>query len=142
MSVESGFRRLLDFWATLDRERLGALRDLAAPDVRFSDPFHDVTGVDAVIGALDRMWDLADEPRFEIRHAALDGRTGLVAWTLRFRDRRGRAGSIEGMSEIALDGAGRLVAHRDHWDAASQVYARAPLLGPVLRAARRRIAGR
>ena len=141
MSIEGGFSRVLEFWETLDRDRLGMLHGLAVPDVRFNDPFHDVTGVEAMIGVLDRMWEVVAEPSFVVRHAALDGRTGLLAWTFQFRDRRGNPGSIEGMSEIELDETGRVVAHRDHWDAASQVYARVPLLGPVLRAARRRIAG-
>jgi len=40
----------------------------------------------------------------------------------------------------AADGRGKVVAHRDYWDAAEELYAKLPLLGPLVRLLGRRFA--
>ncbi|MFQ3623490.1 MAG: nuclear transport factor 2 family protein, partial [Acetobacteraceae bacterium] len=49
---------------------------------------------------------------------------------------------IEGVSEIRFAASGLVSAHLDHWDSGSQVYARLPVLGAVIRAVSRRLAAR
>jgi hypothetical protein len=44
------------------------------------------------------------------------------------------------MTEVHFDQSGKVAAHLDHWDAASQLYEHVPLLGGVLRIIRRRLA--
>ena len=53
---------------------------------------------------------------------------------------------LEGMSEIHIGDDGLVTAHIDHWDSASQLLSRLPLIGLILRPALRlfrvRTAGR
>jgi steroid delta-isomerase len=127
------------YWETLSPASTGDLRHLAVPAMRFTDPFNAIVGVDRIVAMLDHMLSSLNAPRFEVRRAAVGDDCAFYAW--RFEARfRGRAIEIEGVSEVTFDAEGRVTLHRDHFDAAMQVYARLPLLGGLLRIARGRFA--
>jgi steroid delta-isomerase len=142
--MSDGMRASLDayvrFYETLTPGTIGALQALVTPDVEFRDPFNDVKGVEAYARVLTKMFQDLDAPKFEVRHAVLDGAVGYLKWRLVFRGKRGRERSIVGMSELRFDESGRVARHTDYWDSASQFYERVPILGFVLRLIRRRIA--
>ena len=128
------------FWETLAPDRLADLRGLAAPDMRFADPFNDIRGVDRVIAMLARMFEDLDAPRFEVLDRAVSGRIWYLRWRF-VAQRKGRATpwTVEGMTEVHFDATGRVTAHLDHWDAGSQFYARLPVLGWLIGLVRRRL---
>jgi len=128
------------FCETLTPERIGALSRYVAPDIYFRDPFNETRGIAAYERVRKKMFDDIAEPAFEVEHAVLDGAIGYVNWRLGFRGRRGAAHEIVGVSELHFDAEGRIARHVDHWDVASQLYERVPLLGFVLRRIRRRLA--
>jgi len=127
------------FFETLNADRAADYADLAAPDVRFRDPFNDVTGPRAVIRILQGAFLRLDRPRFTVGAWAVDRQCLLLCWTMHWYARGGEIRVLPGMSEIAFAGDGRVERHTDHWDS-GQLYARAPLLGPVIRLIRRRLA--
>ena len=134
-----------DYFATLSRGNVGRLRMLATDDLTFIDPFNRLRGVQQVERLLSRMFDDVAEPRFEILHQARSGSTGYIRWRFHFRPRRFAGRSpwlIEGVSEVAFAPDGRVCAHLDHWDTATQLWERLPLLGALLRFLRRRLAVR
>ena len=79
------------------------------------------------------------QPRFVVTRIASDGPVSFIRWDFTF-ELRGRPLRIEGVSEVEIDGEGKVARHIDHWDAAGQVYERIPLLGGLLRQVRKRIA--
>ncbi len=140
---ETAIAAYVRYFETLKPESVNDLRALAAPDMRFRDPFNDVTGVERVIAIMRDMFETADNPRFAVTDRAVSGSVLYLRWEFRFRPRRlGGDGDwlITGMSEVHFDETDRVVAHLDHWDAGSQFYARLPLLGGVIRFLRRRLA--
>jgi hypothetical protein len=128
------------YYETLSRATVGALRGLAAPGLRFTDPFHDVSGVERVVDMLERMFDALEEPRFAVTDRAVSGPVWYLRWQFTARP-RGRAApwTIEGMSEVHYDDQGRVIAHLDHWDSGTQFYARLPIIGWLIRLVRRRV---
>ncbi|MFO1070186.1 MAG: nuclear transport factor 2 family protein [Geminicoccaceae bacterium] len=135
MSIEAYAR----YWETLSPATTGDLRGLARSDLVFRDPFNEIRGVDAVVAMLDRMFRDLGQPRFVVVRIASDGPVSFIRWDFTF-ELRGRPLRIEGVSEVELDGEGRVARHIDHWDAAGQVYERIPLLGGLLRQVRKRLA--
>lgn len=128
------------FYQNLTRDRLGRLREICAPNVRFRDPFNDVTGVEAYIAVLEKMFDDVLDPRFEIVDRAVSDQVCYLRWDFTFRSKPGSpAWQIEGMSEVHFDSQGLVVAHLDHWDSGSQFYGRLPLLGWLIRLVRQRV---
>lgn len=131
----------IEFLQTLAPGRTGELRDYCAPDVRFCDPFNDVRGVEAYIRVLDDMYEKLANVRLTVRHRAHDGAIWYLRWEFAYRMRaKADIQTIQGVSELRFGDDGRVLEHVDHWDAASQLYERFPLIGAVLRAIRRRIA--
>ena len=118
-------------WGRLERGTVGDLKGLAVPKLHFRDPFHELCCVDQVVAMLERMFDTLSEPRFVVTTRASRGSVTFYRWDFT-SSLRGRAVRIEGVSEVQFDAAGLVMTHHDHWDAASQVYARMPLLGGVL----------
>jgi steroid delta-isomerase len=130
------------FHETLTPESLGDLDRLCAPDVRFTDPFNDLTGIAALRGIYEHMYAVLDGPAFVIDDIAVSGKTAYFKWTFtaRTKGRSGMAVRLVGMTEAHFDMAGRVVAHLDHWDAASQLYSRLPVIGGLFRWLGRRFA--
>ena len=138
------------FLEALTAARLPELSAYLAPQARFVDPFNDVTGREAVIRVFTKIFEDLTEVDFAGRDLACsegacsEGACSegacFFAWTLRGRLRgSGRAITFEGVTELRLDDQGRIAAHIDHWDAASQLYARMPVLGSLLAVLRRRL---
>ncbi|MDX1710497.1 MAG: nuclear transport factor 2 family protein [Rhodovibrionaceae bacterium] len=139
--MEESARAYAQFFEQLDRDSLERIEQLCAPEVRFKDPFNDVTGVAAVRRVFEKMFEDVDDPAFEVTDIACSGQTAYLRWRFFFRPRKAsRQWRIEGMSEVAFDTDGRVLSHIDHWDAAGQLYERLPIIGTLLRKIRRRLA--
>ena len=117
---------------------LGRLRDIAVAEVHFRDPFNDVTGLAWVQRLLEHTRRQVSALQFSVHDTAWSGSTAYVRWTMTGRVRVIGDWQVEGISEIRFAEDGRVAAHIDHWDAASQFYAHLPLIGWLLR----RIAGK
>jgi ketosteroid isomerase-like protein len=117
--------------ATVERE----LDAIYAPDARFKDPFNDVRGIGAIRRVFAYMYEQVDAPRFVITEAVCEGDQAFLTWDFRFRLRRWRDGeqTIRGATHIQFLVDGRVVMHRDYWDAAEELYEKLPILGGLIR---------
>lgn len=135
------FARLVDLFEQLcaaDVARLGAFY---AADVQFKDPFNEVTGVPAVQRIFRHMFESLAEPRFVVHTVLVQGDQAFMTWDFLFSFRRGdpHVQTVRGATHLVLDAAGRIVLHRDYWDAAEELYEKLPLLGTLMRWLRRRV---
>jgi hypothetical protein len=139
--VEQALAGYIRFFQELRLDTVVRLDRLAVPDVHFKDPFNDFRSRDRMKDVFTRLYQMLDQPRFIVRDHALSEQTAYLRWGFVYR-RRGqpRPSTIEGMSEIRFDLAGKVTSHIDHWDAAEQFYEKLPVLGWVLRKIRARMA--
>ncbi|MBA1147808.1 nuclear transport factor 2 family protein [Ectothiorhodospiraceae bacterium WFHF3C12] len=124
-------------YESLTPERLEALEPLLSPDVRFIDPFNDVTGPAAVRRVFEHMFRQCADPRFQVLHTAMSGGTGYIQWYFFCGGVR-----VEGVSRVSFDAEGRVSRHEDFWDPARQLYERVPVLGALMRLLRRRLSAK
>lgn len=125
---------------TLAADRLDVFAPLITDDVVFRDPFNTLHGRDAFRAVFAKMYRQLQDPRFQVADLAL-GERGYVRWSMTWTRRDGTAAApVEGVSELIFAADGRVCGHVDHWDVASQLYERAPVLGVLMRALRRRFA--
>lgn len=135
--------RLCAFYSELSPDSLSGIVAIYAPAASFKDPFNEVVGVPAIEGIFRAMFDQLDAPRFLIRATVLEGASACVTWEFEFGFRsfgRGQTQLIRGASWLDFDESGRVVRHRDYWDAAEELYEKIPLIGALMRAMRRRLA--
>ena len=112
---------------------LDQLEQIAASDVRFRDPFNDVTGRPAIQKLLEHTLSQIPDVRFEILDTACSGQRTYLKWRMTGTIRLLGVWRVEGMSELMFDEYGLLLAHQDYWDASEHFYARLPVIGRVLR---------
>lgn len=127
-----------DFWQTLTPDLIPRVRELCAPDIRFVDPFNDLSGTDRLEALLRHMFATTADPRFVVTDSAMGQAAGYLRWDFTAR-LGGRPVSLTGLSEVRFGQDGRVVLHRDHWDAGAQVYARVPVLGAAIGLVRKRL---
>jgi steroid delta-isomerase len=120
---------------------LAALPTLYHPDVQFKDPFNTVSGTAAVRRIFEHMFATQATPRFEVLTAFSQGNDAFVSWDFHIT-LRGQSARIHGASHLrfANDDGGRVLLHRDYWDAAEELYEKLPLLGTLMRWLRRQLA--
>ena len=127
---------LTAFFQTLRREDVARLQDFYAPEAFFKDPFNEVRGVAAIERIFVHMFEALDQPHFIVTGRVAQGQECFLVWDFRFRFRRFDRSTwqtVRGTSHLRLDDAGRVVFHRDYWDAAEELYEKLPGLGALMR---------
>ena len=132
--------RLFESLAPADLPLLGRTYHEQA---RFKDPFNQVQGLAEVARTFSHMFKALDHPRFVVIDAVAAGDDAFLTWDFSFRTRgaAGRAMTIHGASHLRFGADGRVVVHRDYWDAAEELYEKLPLVGALVRWLKRRLAG-
>ena len=131
---------LIRWFENLSQETLDQVPRFYAADAEFKDPFNEVRGVDAIAQIFRHMFTQVDEPRFVIgsRFSGADG--VMLLWDFHFRSRgplAPQAMTVRGATHLRFDGQGRVILHRDYWDAAEELYAKLPLIGWLMRGLQR-----
>ncbi len=139
--VRAAVARVARFYETLSPATLARLGEVYAADARFKDPFNEVVGIDAIAAIFAHMFRTVEAPRFVVVARIVDGAQAMLGWEFHLR-LRGAPAVIRGVSHLRFDGAGRVVDHRDYWDAAEELYARLPVLGTLMRWLRERLSAR
>jgi steroid delta-isomerase len=141
--ADAALARAVRFFETLSPASLAEIETVYAADARFVDPFNDLRGTRAIAAVFEHMYAQLDAPRFEVREAFARGDQGFVTWDFVFRFRRGSPRgpqTVHGSTHFRFDPRGRIVLHRDYWDAAGELYEKLPVIGAPLRWLRRRLA--
>ena len=120
-----------------DVSRLGTFY---AADARFKDPFNEVQGVPAIERVFAHMFVALDAPRFVVRDIVVEGDQCFLTWDFLFRFKRFSRGEqvVHSGSHLRFDAQGRVLLHRDYWDAAEELYEKLPAVGALMRFLKRR----
>ena len=133
--------RVVSLYENLTPLAVARIAEIYAPQATFRDPFNAVHGVEAIQHIFERMFLHLDDCRFRVTDTVVDARGAVLIWDFEFRIRTYRPDTrqtIHGSSHLRFDTAGRVIYHRDYWDAAEELYAKLPLLGPLMRWLKRR----
>ena len=127
--------RYADLFGRLTPNRLDELGDLLSPDVVFTDPFNVIAGPAQFIAVFDHMFEVMVEPRFHIEDISASDKAGYIKWRMTGRLKKKTDFTIDiiGMSEVTFAADGTLLCHIDHWDSASQLLSRLPVVGLFVR---------
>ncbi len=140
---EEALARLVSYWQTLTPQTVAALDRYYTADAYFRDPFNRLHGVEPIRRVFDDMFVRLEEPRFLVVHTILQGDEATLIWDFDFRIKSFRPQvkrRIQGLSHIRFAADGRVAYHRDYWDAAGELYEQFPLIGPLLRWLKKRMA--
>ena len=133
---EPAIERLVRLFEQLTPADIDRLAECYAPDARFKDPFNEVRGILAIEQIFRHMFESLHEPRFVVTGRLLQGQDCFLSWDFHFRFKRFKTQemqTIRGATQLRLDQQGRVVLHRDYWDAAEELYEKLPLVGALMR---------
>lgn len=128
--------RIVQKFETISPASVASLGDIYTPHARFKDPFNDVRGLAEVQRIFAHMFVALDTPRFVVTRRIVDGPHCFLAWEFRFKFRRFDTVTeqcVYGGSHLQLAPDGRILDHRDYWDAAEELYEKLPVVGGLMR---------
>ena len=108
---------------------------MTSPDVVFTDPFNRIEGHKGFRQVFTHMYETCNDPVFHITDLAHGKNASYIRWrmTAQLKSWPRMALDFEGMTEVHADRKGVITAHYDHWDSASQLLARLPYVGVLVR---------
>ncbi|MES9826273.1 MAG: nuclear transport factor 2 family protein [Candidatus Thiodiazotropha endolucinida] len=128
--------KLVDWYQRLSPSSLNNIGEFYHESASFQDPFNRVQGSAQIAALLQHMFDTTESPGFIVKQIHIDGDVTWISWIF-CCGLRGRKLTIEGASQLVLLQDGRIIRHRDYWDAAD-LYQQLPLIGTMIRMLKRR----
>ncbi len=133
---QSSLDALIAFYQNLSPDSIAHFADYYAEDAFFKDPFNEVRGLAAIQRIFKHMFQQVSAPSFTIGERVVDENGALLVWEFSFHLRlwgRDKAQLIRGVSHLRFNAEGKVVWHRDYWDAAEELYATLPGIGWLMR---------
>jgi len=128
--------RIVLAFESLSPESVPRLDAIYAPEAGFKDPFNDVRGLPEIQRIFAHMFEALVQPRFVITQRVVQGQQCFLCWEFHFSFKQTKIRQplcIFGATHLTLDANGRIVMHRDYWDAAEELYEKLPWIGGLMR---------
>ena len=110
-------------------------REFYAENVRFKDPLGSIEGIEPLIKYYKNLYENVTSIKFEAVNTFDKGEDQVFVWRMHLRHKRLSDGEL-----VTLDGTshlryvdGKVVYHRDYFDAGAMLYENIPILGRVIR---------
>ncbi len=134
LSYRTAVEQVVKWYEQLTPQSLAQLESVYSPGARFKDPFNDVHGIVAIRAVFTHMFQRLDAPRFVVQRRVVDGAHAMLVWDFFFRFRaEAQERCIHGATHLQFGPDGRILLHRDYWDAAEELYEKLPVLGSLMR---------
>ena len=121
-------KNYINLFTSLTPESVNEFDDLVSNDIIFKDPFNDVKGVIAFKKIFYHMFENVKEPKFRIVDYSINNQRVFLKWKMTFFAFKSLQ-TIEGMSELLLNDAGKVASHIDYWDSLSGLLIKIPFIG-------------
>lgn len=146
MSQDPDLDRFCAFFNKLDKTCTEKLVEIYTKQVTFIDPLHRIEGRKALEAYFGTLYENVTSCRFIFHDRQRQGDTAFITWTMELVHPRldgGQTVTVEGCSRLdfADDGSGRVIYHRDYFDAGAMLYERLPVIGTAVRYVKKQIAG-
>lgn len=118
------------------------IRQVYAPQLYFNDTLKTIRDVDTLEKYFLSSDDALTHYALNVEQATSTPEGVYVRWRMDVTFRRFRKGEVQssiGISHIRFDKDGRVIYHQDYWDSGSNLYAKIPVLGWMIRAIKNRL---
>lgn len=142
MHNEQALAHFCAFLNKLDNTCTEKLYEVYTEGVVFNDPLHHIEGRQALERYFATMYENVSRCQFTYHTQQIQGDQAFVTWTMEFVHPRlagGRPIQVDGCSALTFDNRGKVLRHRDYFDAGAMLYEHLPLMGRVIRWLKRRL---
>ena len=136
MTNKAAVDNIVTYFETLTEASVSKLPNYYVEDAYFKDPFNEVRGIKHIQHIFDHMYTALDKPRFIITSRIVEDNACFLVWDFKFYMKnydKTKEQTIRGGSHLILNAEGKIVSHRDYWDAAEELYEKLPVVGALMR---------
>ncbi|MFO7993507.1 MAG: nuclear transport factor 2 family protein [Marinobacter sp.] len=134
-SVHETLGRFTQLFNNLCAGNMAELGTVYGDNVKFTDPFSSVQGIDELTEYFTDAYANVISCGFEFGEPVINGSDVCIPWVMNLqhkRIRKGKSVKVDGISQLVIQ-KGRVVSHRDYFDAGQLLYENLPVMGGVIR---------
>ncbi|NMT63675.1 nuclear transport factor 2 family protein [Marinobacter orientalis] len=134
-SVQETLGRFTQLFNSLCAGDMAGLSSVYSDNVRFTDPFSSVEGIDELTEYFAGAYANVISCGFDFGEPVISGENVCIPWVMHLQHRRIRKGKpvkVDGISQLAIRN-GHVAFHRDYFDAGQLLYENLPVMGGVIR---------
>ena len=121
-------KKYINLFSNLTPENINEFDELISKDIVFIDPFNKIRGIHAFKKIFYHMFENVQDPKFLILDYSINKQRVFLKWKMTFFAFKSLQ-TIEGMSELLLNGNGKVVSHTDYWDSLNGLFIKIPFIG-------------
>ena len=76
-----------DIYERLDSNSVSAIRNIYDKDIKFIDPFHEVNGLDTLVGYFSKLYRNVESCQFDFQEVFTSDSSAMITWNMKFRHR-------------------------------------------------------
>ena len=121
-------------YANLTATNIRSVNTIYDEQVVFIDPFHEIRGLNALLGYFSELYKNVDSCQFTFGEVYAKDNSAMILWNLVLRHRtlsRNNPIEVSGNTQIRFDD--KIHFHRDYFDAGQMVYESVPMIGTVIK---------
>jgi hypothetical protein len=137
---ESKIEGFIDAYQKLNRDNLFLLNDIYHPEIQFSDPLHQVNGLDNLTTYFAHLYQNVSSIGFKIDEYDESNNKGFLYWTMTYTHNslnKGKPISVKGHSRLTFEGP-RVIFHQDYLDTNEMIFQHVPVLGKFIKFIKRK----
>lgn len=134
-SVHETLGRFRQLFNNLCAGNMAELGSVYSDNVRFTDPFTTVRGIDELTEYFTGAYANVISCGFDFGDPVINGEDVCIPWVMHLQHKRilkGKAVKVDGISQLVIR-EGRVLSHRDYFDAGQLLYENLPIMGGVIR---------
>ena len=142
MSNNALISDFLKLYNQLDKSNLELLNEVYADNIIFEDPLHRIEGLPALTDYFANMYENLNQGQFEIHTSFEQDDQASVYWVMTFSHKKikqGQSLKVNGNTYLEFEN-GKVVYHRDYFDAGEMIYQHLPVFGTVINLIKHRTA--
>lgn len=126
-------------YQNLNKDNLIRLKEVYSDDVLFTDPIHEVKGIDALTVYFENLYKNMEYCHFQINHVIQQQGEACLIWRMEYSHQKiknGKKITVDGCSHLTY--SNKIDKHRDYLDLGQMLYEQLPLVGPVIKSIKKR----
>ena len=123
----------------LNKNNLALLKEIYSDNVVFTDPMHEVQGIDALSAYFEHLYQNMDHCHFHILQVIAQEGQACIVWRMEYAHQKIKKGQtivVDGTSHLQF--SEKIDSHRDYLDLGQMLYEHLPLIGAVIKTIKKR----
>lgn len=131
----------IELYQALNKNNLHLLGQVYGDDIIFTDPMHQISGLESLTQYFAKLYENVQHIQFEIKEVQQSDSQASLFWQMQYRHPKLNKGlliRVDGMSQLKFND--KIYFHRDYFDLGQMLYEQVPCVGGLIRLLKTRAA--